>query len=105
MSKEEKIAELLEGMDKRTKHYKKTKEYFDRVSRKSPDLLGKTKTFRCIPMLTDGSVDSPIDYGLDAELTVEVGYCPCSLCGHKFMWECEEANDGRGCDCCSSACT
>ena len=42
------------------------------------------------------------------------GWCPCDICGHTWMWECEEAagmseddpNWTRsGCHCCSGPCT
>lgn len=39
--------------------------------------------------------------GLAPSVELRAGYCPCTICGHEFMWECEN-ND---CQCCSSACT
>lgn len=38
-----------------------------------------------------------------ADVFVDQGYCPCSVCGHRFMFECEEADPP--CECCSSVCT
>ncbi len=34
-------------------------------------------------------------------------HCPCSICGHKFQFECEEESSrvNGGCDCCSTTCT
>ena len=37
----------------------------------------------------------------EGELTLTAGMCPCSICGHDSMMECEEEN----CECCSSTCT
>ena len=42
----------------------------------------------------------PSDHKGD-ELTLQAGMCPCAICGHEYMWECED-ND---CDCCSPMCT
>lgn len=39
--------------------------------------------------------------GGDPIYKIRAGYCPCAICGHKWMWECEE-ND---CQCCSNFCT
>ncbi len=61
--------------------------------RKPPSRLGISKTATFSP--TD-----EWDYGLDPEMTLEAGLCPCSKCGHVAMFQCEEA----GCKCCSSAC-
>lgn len=41
------------------------------------------------------------NYGLKKYTTIRAGWCPCSVCGHEYMLECEEAH----CQCCSSACT
>ena len=37
----------------------------------------------------------------EGEVTLVAGKCPCSICGHEWMWECEDAD----CQCCSSTCT
>ena len=39
--------------------------------------------------------------GVPEKLKVTPGKCPCSICGHKTMQECYEAD----CQCCSSVCT
>lgn len=41
------------------------------------------------------------NYGLAPEVEIVAGWCPCTVCGHTYMHECEEAD----CQCCSSACT
>ena len=43
--------------------------------------------------------------GLDpsGEQMVEQGYCPCKICGHRYMYECEASP--HPCDCCSSVCS
>lgn len=37
----------------------------------------------------------------EGEITLVAGSCPCSICGHEWMWECED----QDCQCCSSTCT
>jgi hypothetical protein len=86
----DRITKALSGMDKRTSRYKKTKAYLEGRAR---PLQGKTVKF---PKHIDWK-----NQGLDEEMTFIAGYCPCSICGHEWGWECEE-ND---CQCCSSACT
>ena len=81
--------ERLAKMDKRTKRYRRTVLY-----RKGIDRLGVKKTAKYEPTRDD-------DYGLEPEMEIRSGFCPCSVCGHEFMWECEDAD----CQCCSSACT
>lgn len=52
----------------------------------------------------DGSESHVIkNHGLPAggKVTLKVGYCPCSICGHTIMLDCEE----QDCQCCSSTCT
>jgi len=41
------------------------------------------------------------NYGLTETVTLRAGWCPCSVCGHDSMLDCEEQN----CQCCSSTCT
>lgn len=41
------------------------------------------------------------NYGLQETQKIEGDKCPCSVCGHERMEECDESN----CQCCSSACT
>ena len=43
------------------------------------------------------------NYGLPVEGEIELvaGECPCAICGHEYMWECDE----QLCECCSSVCT
>ena len=42
------------------------------------------------------------NYGLppEGEVTLVAGKCPCAVCGHEWMWECEDAD----CKCCTSVC-
>lgn len=90
-----KVDDLLKGMDKRTARYKKTKMYLECRARP-----GQVKTVKCRHK-KDG-----MDAGVpDGEVTLTAGKCPCSICGHEWMWECMEAEGGNGCYCCSSICT
>ena len=43
------------------------------------------------------------NFGLpeSGEVTLKTGYCPCSVCGHEYMYQCE----AEDCACCSSTCT
>ena len=41
------------------------------------------------------------NYGLTETVTLKAGWCPCSVCGHDSMLDCERAD----CKCCSSTCT
>ncbi len=61
--------------------------------RNSPKKLGRERRSTYNP-------NDEWDYGLEPEMTTYSGLCPCSVCGHRFNWECEEAN----CHCCSSSC-
>ena len=67
----------------------KTKAYLE--ARARPGQL-KTVTF---------NVTATKNFGLKEEMQIKAGWCPCSVCGHEYGWECEEAD----CQCCSSACT
>jgi len=95
VSKSQDIEKLLAGLDKRTTRYKKTKAYLE--SRARP---GQVKTVTGIRHIGNKNAGLP-----EGEVTLTAGKCPCSICGHEWMWECVEANEGRGCDCCSSTCT
>jgi len=48
------------------------------------------------------------DAGLpdSGEVELRAGYCPCTVCGHKLMAECEAAaaESGEACECCYSSC-
>jgi len=80
------LDDLLKGMDR--ERYKKTVAY---LKNKPFPLKEKTGTY---------APSKDLDYGLQAEMLIVSGLCPCAICGHEFMWECEEDN----CECCSSAC-
>lgn len=95
MSKASNIKEMLEHLDKRSKRYKKTKAYLECRARP-----GQVKTVLCKHKKNGDDIGVP-----DGEVALVAGLCPCSICGHEFMWECMEANDGNGCSCCSSVCT
>ena len=85
----DKIKKLLAGMDKNSYRYKRTIAY-----RKPVERLGVKKR----------SIFNPkekYDYGLEHDMEIYSGICPCSVCGHEFMWECEDED----CACCSSSCT
>ena len=69
---------------------KKQKEWLARRARPDQE---KTVTVRHMP---DGK-----NAGVPETVTLKPGNCPCSICGHEYMWECEEAD----CQCCSSVCT
>ena len=62
--------------------------------RKPSNRLGVKKT-------ANYSISDDYDYGLSESMTVRAGFCPCSVCNHEFMWECEDED----CACCSSSCT
>jgi hypothetical protein len=89
MKKGANIEALLAGMDGRTKRFKRTKLYLENLA--APGVAKKV-TFRRI-----GEKNA----GLSESLEVIAGKCPCSICGHEWMWECEDSD----CQCCSSACT
>ena len=74
-------------MDERTKKY---------LEARARPLEKKTVTFK---------IAAGKNHGLKETQEIVAGKCPCSICGHEWMWQCEEANGGNGCDCCSSACT
>ncbi len=86
MAEKSNIDELLAGMDRRTTRYKRTREYLEARARP-----GEVKIIQ---------LKNP-EPGLAESMTIAAGMCPCSICGHEFMWECEDAD----CQCCSSACT
>ena len=37
----------------------------------------------------------------EGDVTVDGIHCPCTICGHQYMVDCEAAD----CECCSSLCT
>lgn len=39
--------------------------------------------------------------GVKHVVTLTTGDCPCDVCGHTDMWQCEDAI----CECCSETCT
>ncbi len=90
--KQDAINALTAHMDREDPRYQKTVDYLNCRARP-----GQVKTVE-IAHKTDG-----MDRGLDpsGKTTLTAGKCPCSICGHEFMWECHEAD----CYCCSSACT
>jgi len=91
VSKSQDIEKLLSHLDKDSERYKKTKAYLEARARP-----GQVKTVKCRHK-KDG-----MDTGVpDGEVTLTAGVCPCSICGHEFMWECHEED----CYCCSSVCT
>lgn len=83
------VKRLTEGMDKRTARYKKTVAYLEARARP-----GERKTVTVKHM---GDKNA----GVPETVTLTAGKCPCSICGHEWMWECEE----QDCVCCSSVCT
>ena len=74
--------------DHTTERYKRTLEY----------ALTKSQPFQYKITKYHTSEDS--DYGLTKTMEIQSCVCPCSVCGHEYMWECDDAN----CACCSSAC-
>ena len=88
MDKEKRIAELTAGMDRRTKRYKKTVEYM------------RTKPYPGKEKIGTYNPTEDYDYGLQEAMELKSCFCPCAICGHEFMWECDEEN----CECCGSAC-
>ena len=90
MSKEEKIRRYLEGtdLDPDSPEYQRTVEY---AMTKSKPFEFKTCDFHPGPEW---------DYGLEPSQEIQACICPCKVCGHTYMWECDDAN----CACCSSAC-
>lgn len=90
MTKKNNIKTLLTGTRSGTKRYKKTKNYLEARARP-----GEEKTVTFVHSETE-------NYGLPVteEVTLIAGVCPCAVCGHEFMWECEDDN----CECCTSTC-
>lgn len=86
-----KIAELLDGMDPNSERYKKTKAYLENRARP-----GEVKTVLCRHKKNGDDTGIP-----NGKVTLVAGKCPCSICGHEWMWECHE----KDCYCCSSVCT
>lgn len=75
---------------------KKTKEY---LSNRAQPLKEKTVMYKA---------RKDKNFGLPSEgsVTLITGKCPCSVCGHKWMWECDETvGTDYECYCCSSTCT
>lgn len=85
-----KIDEALAHLDKRTNKYKRTKAYLE--SRARPLEVKKVTYIH----------SERENYGLpvEGEVELEAGMCPCAICGHEFMLECEDEN----CECCTSTC-
>ena len=83
------VDKLLEGLDRRTKRYKRSKAYLEARARPGEK---KTVTVKRI-----GGKNA----GVPETVELSSGFCPCSICGHQFMWECDDAQ----CECCSSVCT
>lgn len=85
------IDDLTKGMDRRTARYKRTIKELEARARP-----GEVKT------VTYKHTEEK-NYGLpvDGEIELVSGMCPCAICGHEFMWECDDAL----CECCSSVCT
>ena len=71
-------------MDKRTKEY---------LAQRARPLEKKTVTFRRMEGKNWGLPES-------GRITLIAGKCPCSVCGHEWMWQCEDAD----CKCCTSVC-
>jgi len=91
VSKQDTINEMITHIPKGSERYEKTKMYLECRTRP-----GEKKTVLCCHK-KDG-----MDIGVqNGEVTLIGGKCPCSICGHEFMWECYEAD----CYCCSSVCT
>jgi len=61
-----------------------------------------TATYRIMEWMEQG-IRYRKNHGLDPseQMTLEEDQCPCSICGHETMEDCDLA----GCDCCSSVCT
>ena len=68
------------------------KKIIEKLSERARPLEKKTATFK---------VMGDKNAGLNEVQEIIAGKCPCSICGHEWMWECEE----QDCQCCSSACT
>ena len=66
------------------------------LSKRARPGITKTVTYKVMP-------EHGKNIGLppEGEITLTIdGTCPCSVCGHKYMYECEEAD----CKCCTSIC-
>lgn len=82
-----KIDKLLKGL--KGERRRRTKEYLEARARPL-----EKKTVTCRHM-------GEKNKGVPETVTLTAGLCPCEICGHEFMWECEDAD----CQCCSSVCT
>ncbi len=94
--KDTEIAEIIKDLVVGSDREKRTTREFRKMTQ--PGVVQTVDhTHPATPPVEDPTWDLGVPAG---ENQVRAGLCPCSLCGHEFMWECHDDD----CKDCTSTC-